>query len=186
MHHNQLFDQAVTCFLSNIDSDAQYNMQIIRRFIYDIVRSGISVINNKMSNRAPKNPNHEAMMLKVIQHFNGVGFLDEAVIRIVAIKVRDHLGISDSFQCSAGWYDGFKARNGLKMKMLCGDSASVDLNIFKDEIEDTRAIVSTYHPNDVFNMDETALFWRATLSATVTIQKKLFGRKDSKERVTLH
>jgi DDE superfamily endonuclease len=60
----------------------------------------------------------------------------------------------------------------------------VPIEIAENEMASIRTIVSTYNRDDVFNMDETALFWRLALNrglSTVNIP----GLKKAKDRVTI-
>lgn len=68
-----------------------------------------------------------------------------------------------SFNASKGWFDKFKNCFRLKSVSLHGEATSADTtgaeayvnNKFKAIIEEGR-----YKPEQVFNMDETCLFWK--------------------------
>ncbi|XP_035265329.1 tigger transposable element-derived protein 1-like [Anguilla anguilla] len=94
------------------------------------------------------------------------------------------------FNASKGWFDKFQKRFGLKSVSLHGEAASADTagaeayanNKFKAIIEEGR-----YKPEQVFNMDETGLFWKRMPSRTFIMQDeaKAPGFKAQKDRVTL-
>jgi hypothetical protein len=46
------------------------------------------------------------------------------------------------------------------MRLLKGESASVDLKVVEQGQKDFKAIISDFKPEDVFNLDEFALFWK--------------------------
>jgi hypothetical protein len=49
---------------------------------------------------------------------------------------------------------------------------------------DLRTLCSTYEDNDIFNIDETGLFWKLTPERTLTTEAGSGGKK-SKDRITL-
>ena len=62
---------------------------------------------------------------------------------------------------STGWLEGFKSRNNIRKRKQHGEAASVNMEGAEDRMIELRAIVAPYPPKDVFNMDETGLFWKA-------------------------
>nr|XP_024218269.1 tigger transposable element-derived protein 6-like [Halyomorpha halys] len=95
------------------------------------------------------------------------------------------LDITD-FNGSNGWLEGFKKRYDLVFKKICGESAVVDNDCCNQWISDLPMIIDQYSPDDIFNADETALFFRCIPSATFTFKgDPCHGGKLSKERVTL-
>lgn len=98
----------------------------------------------------------------------------------------DALGIKE-FLGSSGWLQRFKDRHGIICKKICGEEAAVNDEIVVDFVTNKfQSILSTYAEADVFNADETSLFWKALPSRTLTIKStKCSGGKCSKERLTL-
>ncbi|XP_067947476.1 tigger transposable element-derived protein 1-like [Watersipora subatra] len=98
--------------------------------------------------------------------------------------------LSSTFNASKGWFEKFQKRFGLKNISLHGKVASVNTagaveyvsNKFKAIIEE-----GGYKPEKVFNMDETALFWKNIPSHTFIMQEeaKALGFKAQKYCVTL-
>lgn len=60
---------------------------------------------------------------------------------------------------SNGWLDSFKARNNLKMYKKHGEAAQADELTISQEVDRLQKLISRFPPNDVFNMDETGLFY---------------------------
>lgn len=64
-------------------------------------------------------------------------------------------------QFSRGWVAGFKRRHGIRGFTRHGEAASADVSIDTQIlIEQIKDKVATFDPADVFNMDETGLFFR--------------------------
>jgi hypothetical protein len=51
-------------------------------------------------------------------------------------------------------------------------------------MEEIRALCATYHPCDIFNMDETGLFWKLIPNRILAIQA-VSGEKNSKDQITV-
>ena len=84
---------------------------------------------------------------------------------------------------SEGWLSRFKQRHSIRYHTSYGESASVPTSIYT-EIEAIQAICGQYQPNDVYNMDETGLFWRRMPNGGLS-SKGSPGYKKDKTRITL-
>lgn len=69
-------------------------------------------------------------------------------------------------QFSNGWVIKFNKRHNIRNYRQHGEAGSVDTELAKEEMALIQEKVKGYHPNDVYNMDETALFWRRGASNT--------------------
>jgi hypothetical protein len=67
---------------------------------------------------------------------------------------------------------------------LHGESGDANVDGVAQAISQLPIRLSNYEPEDVYNMDETGLYFRAHPNKTLT-QGKVKGRKLQKERVTL-
>ena len=103
-----------------------------------------------------------------------------------ARKFADALGYAD-FQCSSGWLDRFKQRHGISGKCITGESSAVTTEQTSDWIKSSLPkILQSFKPRDIFNMDETGLFFRMTPDRTLTFTgDSCHGGKKSKERMTV-
>ena len=92
-----------------------------------------------------------------------------------------------NWTCSAGWLDRFKKRYGITYHSLSGESSSVDKDLPQTWItEKLQPILKRFEAKDVFNADETGLFWKLLPSKTMAFKgDKCHGGKKSKERVTV-
>lgn len=67
-----------------------------------------------------------------------------------------------------------------------GESDSVDMNVFENWSQQLKTIIEGYEPQNVYNLDETALFYRLLPSKTFAFKdESRHGIKKSKVRVTL-
>ncbi|XP_072169422.1 tigger transposable element-derived protein 6-like [Diadema setosum] len=93
----------------------------------------------------------------------------------------------DKFQASSGWLSRFKERHGIQQLRVCGESAGVDENVVDTwKKESLPAIIAQYSPRDIFNADETGLFYRLTPDKSLAFSgQECHGMKQNKERVTV-
>ena len=75
----------------------------------------------------------------------------------------------EGFKASNGWLDNFKERHGIVFKSVQGEAAAVDLkNVDKWRQGILSKLLAEYSPENVFNIDETGLFWRLLPDKTMT------------------
>ena len=68
---------------------------------------------------------------------------------------------------------------------MCGERASVDSNVVDDWLKRVPTIVEGYAPRDIFNADETGLFYRSLPEKTLKVRgEDCKGGKQSKLRLT--
>ena len=92
----------------------------------------------------------------------------------------------DQFQCSGGWLDRFKTRHNIVFHDVSGEAAAVDSDVC-DAWTTTRLpdLLSAYAPRDVFNADETGIFYRMLPDKTMCFKgDSCHGGKQSKEWIT--
>lgn len=95
------------------------------------------------------------------------------------------LGVSN-FTVSDGWLSNCKKRHNLLFRKICEGSASVDEGICDDWKVELQGLLCEYDPKNVFNADETELFFKCLPDRTLIYKnEKCYGGKLSKERVTL-
>ena len=90
----------------------------------------------------------------------------------------------DKFKCSGGWVDNFKKRHNLRQYNIHGEAASAPLEDLGTMRENLRQTLKDYSPEDIFNCDETGLFWKMKPSRTIS-NEQVSGTKQSKDRVTV-
>ena len=84
---------------------------------------------------------------------------------------------------SSGWVDNFKKRNRISRRKLHGEAGSADTEGAEERMQELRVIIDAYPNQDVYNMDEAGLFYKATpdIGLATTGQS---GTKKQKERIT--
>jgi hypothetical protein len=94
------------------------------------------------------------------------------------------------FTASIGWFEKFQKRYQLKSVVLHGEAASADQFAAENYVNDTfqkSLEEGEYHPEPVFNMDETELFWKIMPSRTFIFkdEAKARGFKAYIDRITV-
>ena len=102
-----------------------------------------------------------------------------------ALKIASELNI-ESFKASNGWLEAFLKRHNIVFKTMSGERGTVDMTTVDSWKERLPTVCEGYSPSDIFNMDETGLFYRDTTKSTY-FQKgdTCAGGKRSKERITV-
>lgn len=96
--------------------------------------------------------------------------------------------LGDDFKCTAGWLERFKERHSITFKPVCGESKSVadGTDAMKAWASSLQTILAEYSPSDIFNANETGLFFRLLPDKTLEFKGvDCHGGKNSKERVTV-
>ncbi len=95
------------------------------------------------------------------------------------------------FKASWKWLRRFRMRRGLQKMLLHGEGAEVnksDLGLLA-ALDDLYAIIAQYDPENVYNMDETGLFFRLLPRYSLLMVDEDIsttkGKKKSKDRVSL-
>ncbi|KAG7155742.1 Tigger transposable element-derived protein 1-like 68 [Homarus americanus] len=93
------------------------------------------------------------------------------------------------FNASSGWLQRFKKRNKITNINIGGEEASADRVAAREFPPFLREIMEEgqYTDDQVFNMDESGLFWKKLPSKTFIVKNasKCRGRKLQKERITV-
>lgn len=111
--------------------------------------------------------------------------IDGPILREKALEIAALKGI-ENFTASNGWISRFKERYGLKFKKLCGESASCDDGVIQDWFSKLPTLIQGYDPRDIYNADETGLFYKCLPDHTLALKgEACHGGKSSKERLTV-
>lgn len=108
------------------------------------------------------------------------------ILKVKAEEFSKELGQPD-WVCSSGWLSRWKVRHNVAYRSISGENADVNKDVYevwKQRI--LQPLLSRYDPNNVFNADETGLYWRLLPDKTHAFKGEVCtGTKKSKERVTV-
>lgn len=125
--------------------------------------------------------------------------VDGTTIKQTALRIYKHIKEDEpstssqskqfEFSASTGWMTGFLKRHALHNIKIKGETASADTLAAEEFPQKLRKIIEDggYTPDQVWNVDETGLFWKRMPSRTYVAksQKTAGGFKVAKDRVTL-
>jgi hypothetical protein len=101
--------------------------------------------------------------------------------KIIAAKLN-----IDCFSASSGSLSRFKERHGLVFKKLAGESSDVSVKSTDAWLEILPSLLEGYEARDVYNADETGLFFNAFPDRTLAYKGETCHRgKHSKDRLTV-
>ena len=94
------------------------------------------------------------------------------------------------FKASTGWFDEYKSRHKVRQRARHGESGKVDRETLEADLVEIRNEIKSWLGDDfsfrdVYNMDETGLFWKAMPSKTLVSQHaSTAGTDEDKARIT--
>ena len=92
----------------------------------------------------------------------------------------------DDFSASNGWLQAWQKRHSVKWAALCSEAADVPEDVVPDWAIRLPDLLSGYAPANVFNADETGLYYRALPNRSMVVRSDpRKGIKTAKERVTV-
>ena len=84
---------------------------------------------------------------------------------------------------STGWLDAFKARYKIKRFRRHGKAGAVDRILVKEELIELREDLKDVDNENIYNIDETGLFWKTSPDGTLATEQTA-GGKHEKARIT--
>ncbi|XP_023317561.1 tigger transposable element-derived protein 6-like [Trichogramma pretiosum] len=91
-----------------------------------------------------------------------------------------------NFSVSNDWLEKFRKRYDISYTSICEESERVDMIVVNDWFSRVKHICNGYAEKDVYNLDETGLFYRALPDETMLLQNKNCNDgKLSKDRLTV-
>jgi hypothetical protein len=83
------------------------------------------------------------------------------LVRESATKILDRLYPGhEPFEFSSGWLEAFKSRHGIRSYRRFSESGFVDMAVLANILPAIRDVLDQYAWKDIYNMDETGLFYR--------------------------
>lgn len=74
---------------------------------------------------------------------------------------------NDSFKASNGWLEFFRKRHNISFGLMSGERGDVNTDTVNDWKEKLKLICKGYEPKNIFNMDETGLFFQRNYTENV-------------------
>ena len=110
----------------------------------------------------------EALSIWVKQALSKNLILSDNILREKAKEFAKELNITENtLGFSNGWLGGFKTRNFLSKQKIHGEANDASLAILPEKRAELQELISNFDLNDVFNCDETGLFYRMTPNQTL-------------------
>ncbi|XP_030006278.1 tigger transposable element-derived protein 6-like [Sphaeramia orbicularis] len=106
------------------------------------------------------------------------------ILRAKGKELGEKLGVTD-FAYSSGWLTRFKKRFAISNRVISGESAGIDPEMIDEGRRKAKTVIAKYKPEDVFNMDETGLYYRMLPDRTLTLATSTKGIKKAKIRISL-
>lgn len=141
----------------------------------------------KKRERSVKSPLlEEAIILWIKQREANKVPINQDIVKEVAkrLAAKMQLAPEDIPLFSNGWMSSFSRRHGLRRIRLHGESASVQEDVISDARPALAELVNQYAPRDVFNFDETGLFYQMAPDKTIAT-RQIEGSRRSKTRITV-
>ena len=130
-------------------------------------------------------PELEERLFEWVLKFQHTGALAGETLKTKAAEIAACLYPGEStLTFSAGWLEKFKKRHGIRQFVAHGESGSVNLATVEEALPELHQLISSYALDDVFNVDETGLFFRMQASRFLAT-KQLEGKKVDKQRLTV-
>lgn len=85
---------------------------------------------------------------------------------------------------SPGWLQKFLLRHKLASVMMSGESGSVDQEVVQAALPSLQRRIAEFDPNDVYNMDETGLYYCLAPNRTIA-SARVHGFKKVKARISI-
>lgn len=179
--------------LSKTEISKKYG--IPKNSLSTILKSREKIVGNRSTNKNPsrkyfreaKHPQLEKALISWMRKMRGLNIpIDGNLLKEQSNSFALKLNIKD-FKASDGWLQKFKSRHGLSFRKLCGESGTANTTLANEWKErDLKALLTEYAPEDVFNADETGLFFKMLPEKTLTFKgEKCSGGKKAKQRISI-
>ena len=90
-----------------------------------------------------------------------------------ARQIAKEIGLSPGqFKASNGWLQRFRTHHSISHRIISGESASVDQFTVDEWKRRLPSILAQYKDDDIFNVDETGLFFKALPNYSLVGQKE--------------
>ena len=101
---------------------------------------------------------------------NGIP-LSDMILQEKGLEFAKSLKIEDKIKCTNGWIYKFKQRNGLRKVNYSGEANSAPLATLSEERSRLQKLLANYNREDIYNANETGLFFRMESNQTFSTGK---------------
>ena len=106
------------------------------------------------------------------------------MIQEETLQIASKLSVAE-FTASNGWLEKWKNRHNVKQFSVAGENGQVNAETLESWAERLPEIVKGYELKDIWNADETGLFWRALPDKSLSVSKgRCKGGKCAKQQIT--
>jgi hypothetical protein len=116
---------------------------------------------NAKRQRTVRYPEMESALVKWFRANHEWENVSGELVRESAMKILDRLYPGhDPFEFLSGWLEAFKSRHGIRSYRHFGENGFVDMVALANTLPAIRDVMDQYAWKDIYNMDETGLFYR--------------------------
>lgn len=172
------------------------------RTVYDIRKNKEKILNfytssdtdkgiaNRKSVRPAKNADLDAILFEWFKQRRSENIpITGPLLREKAKELHKELKLTESCDYSQGWLTKFKNRHGIRYLKACGEKVGADHEAAEEFIDFFSKFIKKegLTPDQIYNADETALFWRCLPRNTFVApgESQPSGTKEDKQRITL-
>ncbi|XP_026816812.1 tigger transposable element-derived protein 4-like [Rhopalosiphum maidis] len=108
------------------------------------------------------------------------------MLKLKAEELSQKLG-NNQFIASNGWLSRWKNRHEIKLKRVHDEKASANASTSNDwKVNRLKIILNDFSPDNIFNADETGLYYRATPDGSLCFKKEVLSdSKKAMDRITV-
>ncbi|CAF2002117.1 unnamed protein product [Rotaria magnacalcarata] len=108
------------------------------------------------------------------------------ILQEYARKIAQEIDGSSGFKASNGWLERFRNRYNVRFRIISGEAGNVNNDTIEDWKTRLTKILENSDPVDVYNCDETGLFFKLMPDRSLVVNNDdCIGGKKSKERFTV-
>ncbi|KAG2216300.1 hypothetical protein INT45_012478 [Circinella minor] len=163
------------------------NLSTISKTLKSIKANGIDSIPQGYRHREAAHPKlEEALALWIQMAEQNSIQINWLLIKDQAIKFAKKLNIPEENQIGfeKGWQHRFQQCFGFRMYHIYGEAGSADIEASQISLSALQEKIKQYPLNNIYNMDETALYYRCPPSTTIS-SRPINGFKLNKRRLTI-
>jgi len=171
---------------------ALWDISIKRRTVGDILTDKSRILSDDIEGTPPRkrhrSAHHVDMESALFMWFTNARAqnipVSDDILKTKAKRFGDEMGITE-FQYSNGWLGRFKIRHNITSQVISGESAGIDAALINDGRKKAADAIKNFELHNVFNIDETGLFYRLLPDRSLTTSDSTKGIKKIKDRITV-